>query len=227
MNYSYLKEEDDKNSSFFDFYECNRKYFDNCNIDEYPLCVNMVDTNQHLPVKIHPYRRVTQTQPNGVKEKIIYVVSTEPKTDFVYGITTNNMEEIKKFIANERYGRLLNRKRIKKGDVIYVPAGTLYGYRKSCTVIEIENNLDSVFTFYNYDGEVTDTESVIETKDALNSIFLPFNENIIPKISKFGKLNTHLFNVKIINTILYFGKYEFNDARWLQCVVVSGKALLN
>ena len=60
-------------------------------------------------------------------------------------------EEILTRIQDRTLLEVLNRIEVKKGDVIFIPAGTIHAIGKGLLICEIQQNSNSIYRVYDYD----------------------------------------------------------------------------
>jgi mannose-6-phosphate isomerase class I len=192
---------------FSDFFDANRRFFDNYSSDSYPFEICIREETQNDVIKVHPKRSYKTTNRIVEKNKWIYVFDTEKGQKMVYGNTCKDRAELKKYIDQLRYGRAMNHIRVYKNDSYTIPAGTMYGFNKGMLYFQVENPSDNVYNIYDYDRE----NEILDTTDAINCADVPFISENIPQISK-NKLSLPQFNIRIINT-LFFKTCKFKNAR--------------
>ena len=70
-----------------------------------------------------------------------YVIDAEPGAELIFGFEHPVTKEIlKEAVANGTLDKHLHKIKIQKGDVIYVPAGTVHGIGAGALIAEIQES---------------------------------------------------------------------------------------
>ncbi|HWJ79514.1 MAG TPA: mannose-6-phosphate isomerase, class I [Niallia sp.] len=120
--------------------------------EEFPLLVKVLDANDDLSVQVHPddsYARNKENQPFG-KTECWYVLSAEDDAEIIYGHHAKTKDELKEKIANADWNTLLRSVKVKPGDFIYVPSGTIHAIGKGIVILEIQQSSDITYRVYDY-----------------------------------------------------------------------------
>lgn len=127
--------------------------FDNHRPDQsFPLLVKMLDAQQSLSIQVHPNdenARKFFAEPNG-KTECWYILAAKPDSVAYYGHQAQSAAEMQKDIKNHQLGSLLTTIKVKPGDLIYVPAGTLHALGAGIVALEIEQSSDNTLRFYDF-----------------------------------------------------------------------------
>ena len=119
----------------------------------FPILVKLIDAKQDLSVQVHPddmYARVHEHQ-NG-KTEMWYVVDAEEGASLIYGFAHPvNREILERAVATETLKKHLQKVPVKKGDVYYVPAGTVHGIGAGTLIAEIQESSNVTYRVYDYD----------------------------------------------------------------------------
>lgn len=126
--------------------------FDPAHPDQCPLLAKLLFTTERLSVQVHPRDDYAEKHHSSLgKTEAWYVVAAEPQGEVAVGfkeaITAERME------ASARSGEieaLLDWRRVKAGDVIFVPAGTVHAIGAGVTICEIQQNSDITYRLYDY-----------------------------------------------------------------------------
>jgi len=123
------------------------------NNEEYPLLVKILDANADLSVQVHPddhYAREVEDVPYG-KTECWYVLSAEEDAELVLGHHAKSKEELEKMLQNQEWNSFLRRKKVKAGDFVYVPSGTIHAIGKGIVILETQQSSDITYRVYDYD----------------------------------------------------------------------------
>jgi mannose-6-phosphate isomerase len=123
------------------------------NEEEFPLLVKILDANDDLSVQVHPndqYAREVEGVPYG-KTECWYVLSAEPYAELILGHHANTREELENMMDSGKWNELLQKVKVKKGDFVYVPSGTLHAIGKGIVILETQQSSDITYRVYDYD----------------------------------------------------------------------------
>ncbi|MGM0409702.1 MAG: type I phosphomannose isomerase catalytic subunit [Bacillota bacterium] len=119
----------------------------------FPLLVKFIDAKKKLSVQVHPTDEYAQknSEENG-KTEMWYVLSAKKGAKLIYGIdkSTNN-KKLKKATINGRLNPYLKEMKVKKGDYIFIPAGTVHAIKGGILLAEIQQNSDTTYRLYDWD----------------------------------------------------------------------------
>lgn len=121
--------------------------------EEYPLLVKILDANADLSVQVHPddtFAKQVEGVPYG-KTECWYVISAEEDAELVIGHHAKTKDELKQMVNDEEWNRLLRRKKVKAGDFVYVPSGTIHAIGKGIVILETQQSSDITYRVYDYD----------------------------------------------------------------------------
>ena len=118
-----------------------------------PILVKFIDAKKDLSVQVHPsdeYARVHEKD-NG-KTEMWYVLDADEGANLIYGFQHPVTEEIlRETVASGTLGKHLQKVEVHKGDVYYVPAGTVHGIGAGIMAVEIQESSNVTYRVYDYD----------------------------------------------------------------------------
>ena len=176
------------------------------NMKEFPLLIKFIDAKDNLSIQVHPDDEYAQTigLPNG-KNEMWYIVDCEENSQIIGGLNKKlTDEELKDTIQNNDIKKYLNYIDVKKGDSIYIPAGTLHAILKNNFICEIQQNSDTTYRVYDWDR--VDKNGIgrqLHKKEAIETI----KTDIVPNIKHTD--NNEEVNQKIVDNE-YFEVYKIN-----------------
>lgn len=121
---------------------------------EFPLLVKYLDCNDKLSVQVHPDDTLAEERHNSYgKTEAWYVADCKPGAAIYLGFKDLNItrEEYLAAVAESRLAELLNRIEVKKGDVFYIPAGTVHALGAGIEVVEVQQTSDVTYRIYDWD----------------------------------------------------------------------------
>ena len=120
---------------------------------EFPILVKFIDAKKDLSVQVHPddaYARKHEQQ-NG-KTEMWYVIDADEGSELIYGFKHRVSEEIlRKAVETGTLDKHLQKVEVHKGDVFYVPAGTVHGIGAGILIAEIQESSNVTYRVYDYD----------------------------------------------------------------------------
>lgn len=127
--------------------------FGNQGSEEFPLLVKILDAKTDLSVQVHPddtYAREVEGDPYG-KTECWYIIDCEPGAELVYGHHATSKSEFVKMVEEKRWDDLLRTLKIKPGDFVYVPNGTIHAIGAGTMILETQQSSDITYRVYDYD----------------------------------------------------------------------------
>ncbi len=123
----------------------------------FPLLAKFLDANGKLSVQVHPddtYARLHEQGKLG-KTEFWYILDAAPGATIVHGFkSTTSPEEVRQAIKNLTLENLLQEVPVSKGDIIFVPAGTVHAIGKGVLLYELQEYSDLTYRLYDY-GRLT------------------------------------------------------------------------
>ena len=120
---------------------------------ELPVMVKFIDAKEDLSLQVHPddeYAREHERQ-NG-KTEMWYVIDAEEGAGLIYGFRHKVTERIlRNAVRTNTLDKHLQRVRVHKGDVYYVPAGTVHGVGEGILLAEVQESSNVTYRVYDYD----------------------------------------------------------------------------
>lgn len=120
---------------------------------DFPLLVKILDANDQLSVQVHPddhYARELAHQPYG-KTECWYILDCDENAEIIIGHQAQSREEFQQLVNEGEWQKLFQSIKVKKGDFVYVPSGTLHSIGKGIVILETQQSSDITFRLYDYD----------------------------------------------------------------------------
>ncbi len=120
--------------------------------DRFPLLIKAIDANDNLSVQVHPdddyaYRG----EKEAGKTEAWYVLDAKNEAKIIYGLKEGvSKEDFLEAIQSNRLMESLRVVPVKKGDMIYVPAGLVHALLEGIVVYEVQQNSDTTYRVYDY-----------------------------------------------------------------------------
>lgn len=147
---------------------------------DFPLLLKIIDAKKCLSVQVHPDTATAVTTSGEPKTEAWYILAAEPGASLYCGLTAGVTPEILKRAAAghdpEAMQRLLRRRPVTAGDVVFVPGGRVHAIGAGILLLEVQQNSDTTFRLYDWgrlgpDGKpralhLDQALAVIDWKDA-------------------------------------------------------------
>ena len=121
---------------------------------EFPLLIKYLDCNDKLSVQVHPDDALAEERHQSYgKTEAWYVADCKPGAAIYLGFKdlTLSREEYIAAVSESRLEELLNRVEVKKGDVFFIPAGTVHALGAGIQVVEVQQTSDVTYRIYDWD----------------------------------------------------------------------------
>jgi mannose-6-phosphate isomerase len=120
--------------------------------DVCPLLAKMLFTTDRLSVQVHPDDEYAEKHHKSLgKTEAWYVVDAQPAAEVAVGFRERlTPERLRDAARTGEIEALLDWRRVKPGDVIYVPAGTVHAIGAGVTICEVQENSDITYRLYDY-----------------------------------------------------------------------------
>lgn len=116
------------------------------------LLIKYLFTSERLSVQVHPDDAAAQARgfPRG-KDEAWIILSAEPDSTIALGLTeAMDGDAVRAAALDGSIEHKLYWKPVKAGEVIYSPAGTIHAIGAGLRVVEVQQNLDLTYRFYDY-----------------------------------------------------------------------------
>jgi mannose-6-phosphate isomerase len=116
------------------------------------LLLKLLFTSEPLSIQVHPDDTFARAMgmPNG-KSEAWYIVSAEPGAQIGVGLTHRiTPQELRTSIRDGSIVDLVQWRPVAKGDVIYIPAGTVHAIGAGIVLAEIQQRSDTTFRLFDY-----------------------------------------------------------------------------
>lgn len=123
------------------------------NMKEFPLLIKFIDAKDNLSVQVHPDDEYALKYENDKgKTEMWYVMDCDENAKIICGIKESiKQEEIANIIHKGKIREILNEVPIHKGDVIFIPSGTIHAILKGTLICEIQQNSNLTYRVYDWD----------------------------------------------------------------------------
>jgi mannose-6-phosphate isomerase len=116
------------------------------------LLLKLLFTSEPLSIQVHPDDTFARAMglPNG-KSEAWYIISAEPGAQIGVGLKHRvTPQELRASIRNGSIVDLVQWRPVAKGDVIFIPAGTIHAIGAGIVLAEIQQRSDTTFRLFDY-----------------------------------------------------------------------------
>ena len=119
---------------------------------DFPILAKFIDAKGDLSIQVHPDNAYALAHEGQFgKTEMWYVLDCEPGATLYYGFQHQiSREEFQQRIQDNTLTEVLNAVPVEKGDLFFIPAGTLHAIRKGIVVAEIQQNSNVTYRIYDY-----------------------------------------------------------------------------
>lgn len=120
--------------------------------NHFPLLLKFIDPIDDLSIQVHPDDDYALEHANSLgKTEMWYVLPPDEEAAVYLGWTQEmNPSLIHSAIQDGSLARYLREYKVRAGDVVYIPAGTIHSTKRNTLVAEIQENSDLTYRLYDY-----------------------------------------------------------------------------
>ena len=138
---------------------------------DFPILIKFIDARDNLSIQVHPgdsYAREHEGD-NG-KTEMWYVVDCEEGSFLYYGFSRKvSREEFQRRIADNTLTDVLNKVKVKQGDVFFIESGVIHAIGAGILIAEIQQSSNVTYRVYDYGRKDRQGhERKLHISDALN-----------------------------------------------------------
>ncbi len=119
-----------------------------------PVLLKFIDANDRLSIQVHPDDEYAVECEHGKmgKTEMWYIIDAKPEASVIHGFSEGyDKGRIHDCILQYKHGGLYREVKVKKGDVVFVPAGTVHALNDGLVVAEIQQHSDLTYRLFDYD----------------------------------------------------------------------------
>ena len=121
--------------------------------EQFPLLLKIIDANDWLSVQVHPDDELAEKREIGYgKTEMWYVMQADQDAELVMGFNREmSREDYANVLKNNALQQVLNREKVAKNDVFFIPAGRVHALGPGIMVAEIQQTSDTTYRIYDWD----------------------------------------------------------------------------
>lgn len=216
-----------KEKNFYDAVKNNPSTFGLTNrFKEFPVIISFTAGDEDLSIQVHPtdaYALAHEGRDYGKSESWYFIEG--PDEGWVYlGSKEENKDIITEKMTSGNFEDVIDKKKVEKDDLLFIPSGTLHALTKGSLVYEIQQSTDITYRFYDFnrvdsqgntrelhmekaiDTLKTDNDGVLNTLETDTVVEDPYTL----KLLKSEKEHHNSTDIAQILTVLK-GRYLLND----------------
>lgn len=121
---------------------------------ELPILVKFIDANHKLSVQVHPDDEYAKLYENGQfgKTEMWYVLDADKEAKLIYGFSNDmDVSDVIQILKNGTIEKYLQKVKVQKNDVFYIPAGTVHAIGAGNLIVEVQESSNLTYRLYDYD----------------------------------------------------------------------------
>lgn len=141
--------------------------------EQFPLLIKFIDAEDDLSVQVHPDNDYARLHENEYgKTEMWYIAEADEGAQLVLGLKDGcSVSEFAQSVENGTIEEKLNYVPVRKGDVFFIPPGTVHAIGKGILIAEIQQNSNVTYRVYDYNRtDRNGTPRQLHTKKALDVI---------------------------------------------------------
>lgn len=223
-----------KGETFKDIWNNHPEFFESKH-DHFPFIIGLVGPEDSLSIQVHPDTEYAKRHglPSG-KNEAWYFIDADEDADLIYGHNATDLNDMKKYIEENRWEDLIRRIKVKPKDFVYVPATLLHAMQKGVIAYEVQEATDVTYRLYDFDRIGADgkkrTLDITESLDCISYDKSLMENKIQPLIIETDDYKETCF---INNESFKIMKLEVNDhaqyslKNYLLITVVKGQCMID
>ena len=118
----------------------------------FPVLTKFIDAKDNLSVQVHPSDEYAlKNEGQFGKTEMWYVVDAEEGAGLYMGLEREcDKDEFAKAVADGSVENLLSFKKVRPGDVYFIPSGTIHAIGAGVVIFEIQQNSTLTYRLYDY-----------------------------------------------------------------------------
>lgn len=120
--------------------------------EQFPILTKFIDAKGNLSIQVHPSDDYALEHEHQYgKTEVWYILDCEPGAFLYYGFDHEiSKEEFERRIKDNTLTQVLNAAPVHKGDVFFIPSGTLHAICQGIVIAEIQQNSNVTYRVYDY-----------------------------------------------------------------------------
>ena len=118
----------------------------------FPILIKLIDARDKLSVQVHPDDEFAlENEGEYGKTEMWYIVDCDEGAELYFGFKDKiSKEEFKARIRDNTLTEVLNNVPVKKGDVFFIPSGTVHAIGAGILIAEIQQNSNTTYRIFDF-----------------------------------------------------------------------------
>ena len=119
----------------------------------FPILIKLIDAQKDLSVQVHPDDQYAKLYENDRgKTEMWYILDAKEGSELVYGFEHSvDAKILRKAVTSCDLAKHLHRIKVHKGDIFFIPAGTVHAIGAGILLAEIQESSNLTYRVYDYD----------------------------------------------------------------------------
>lgn len=125
---------------------------------DFPVLIKLIDAARPLSIQVHPSDEYALKYEHSFgKTEMWVILDAQPDSFLYYGFNREvEPQQLRAAIGENRLEELMEKRPVKKGDVVFIPAGTLHAIGAGIVLCEVQQNSNLTYRVYDYGRLGTD-----------------------------------------------------------------------
>ncbi|MDR1669110.1 MAG: class I mannose-6-phosphate isomerase [Oscillospiraceae bacterium] len=117
-----------------------------------PVLIKLIDAKESLSVQVHPDDEYARAHENSVgKTEMWVILDCEPGAFLCFGFTRElTRDEVRARVDNGTLTEVLRKLPVRRGDAVFIPAGTVHAIGAGIVLAEIQQNSNVTYRLYDF-----------------------------------------------------------------------------
>lgn len=118
----------------------------------FPILIKFIDAKNNLSIQVHPDNDYAmRVEGEYGKTEAWYILDCDEGAELIIGFNREvSVEEFKKAAQSEEMLNIVNKVKVKKGDLFFIESGTLHAICKGILLAEVQQNSNTTYRVYDY-----------------------------------------------------------------------------
>lgn len=118
----------------------------------FPILIKFIDAKNNLSIQVHPDNDYAmRVEGEYGKTEAWYILDCDEGAELILGFNREvSVEEFKKAAQSEEMLDIVNKVKVKKGDLFFIESGTLHAICKGILLAEVQQNSNTTYRVYDY-----------------------------------------------------------------------------
>lgn len=201
---------------------------------EFPLIISMLCPRDNLSIQVHP--DVEHAKKYGYalgKNEAWYFLKVDEGSQIVFGHNARDEQDLRSYIAGDRWADLIRHLTVRRDDFVYVPAGTLHACCGGVIAYEVQQCTNVTYRFWDYDRtDVNGNKRELHLEKAIETLHYgdaANHESYTTTVNAYGRCERVTYmdsdSFRIEKLVVSDGEYEVSEDTYELVSVVRGSGV--